>query len=357
MKGKGFDRLRSAAVMGVMGLGSLAGGGTARAAASSLPLVKTVVEGTRSGKWGTVTGVSTGGKTTAGLGNLTWGFNPAVTTTWVSSSPFCISSAALVDSATSSDDWIDAAFQVAVDGVVFRNPDGNVDMSGDVLTTDTASVSGVDVKVEMAFGVGRVGVLRVVYSFTNTTNAEVTKSIAIGGNVGSDASSTAQWSQDGDATIETTDGWYVSSDNTTVGGDTAGDPLFTLARFETGAAVIPVATSIPGTADGFPEVDNFVENYELTIPANSTRRIVLFAEMTETLTEAKANAASFTSGGALKSDGMLSGLSNTERDEVVNFILPKSSGGGGGAMEPGSLLTLSSLLALAGLRRRRKTQD
>lgn len=357
MKGKGFDRLRSAAIMGVMGLGSLAGGGTARAAATNLPLVKTIVAGTRSAKWGTGTGVSTGGKTTRGIGNLTWGFNPAVTGTWVSSSPFCISDAALVIGTASQDqdDWLDAAFQVAVDGVVFTNPDGDVDMTGDVLTTDTATVGGVDVRVEMAFGVGRLGVLRVLYSFTNTTSAQVVKSIAIGGNIGSDGSSTAQWSQDGDATIEATDGWYVSSDNTVVGGDTANDPLFTLARFETGADVIPVATSVPGTIDGMNLTDNFVETYELTIPANSTRRILLFAEMTETLTVAKANAVSFSSSSALKSAGMLAGLSNTESKEIMNFALPTSSGGGGGgggAMEPGSLL---SLLALAGLRRRRKT--
>jgi hypothetical protein len=356
MKGKGFDRLRSAAIMGVMGLGSLAGG-TARAAASSLPLTKTVVVGTRTGRWGVTASVSTGGKTTEGIGNLTWGFNPAVTGSWVSSSPFCISSAALTVANVQQDDWLDAAFQVAVDGVVFQNPDGDVDMSGDILTTDSATISGVNVKIEMAFGVGRVGVLRVLYSFTNTTNAEVVKAIAIGGNIGSDGSTTAQWSQDGDAAIEATDSWYISSDNTVVGGDTAGDPLFTLARFETGADLVPVATSIPGTADGMTYKDNFVETFDLTIPANSTRRIVLFAEMTQTLTEAKANAASFASGSALKAAGMLTGLSNTERAQIVNFTLPESSGGGGGgAMEPASLLTLSGLLALAGLRRRRKTK-
>ncbi|MGH8481658.1 MAG: hypothetical protein ACRES8_04275 [Nevskiaceae bacterium] len=352
MKGKGFDRLRGAAIMGVMGLGSLAGG-TARAAVTNLPLAGSISSGTRTARWGTFSGTNTAGQTTSGIGNLTWCLNPAVTGTYVSTSGFCFAEAELTVGTVVHGDWIDAAFAVTVDGVMFLNPDGTVDLTDNTVTTDTATVSGVDVKVEMAFSMGRIGVVRILYSFTNDTASPVTKSIAIGGNIGSDSSTTAQWSADGDATIETTDGWYISSDNTVVGGDTANDPLFTLARFEPGADVIPVATSIPGTTDGMGFTDNFVETFDLDIPANSTRRILIFGEMSHTLTEAKAAAASFNNKGAMADAGLLNGLTSTERGQIVNFNV-EGGGGGGGGMAPGSLLTLSGLLALAGLRRRRK---
>jgi hypothetical protein len=349
MKGNGFDRLRSAAIMGVMGLGSLAGG-TARAAVTNLPLALTITSGTRTYKWGTSPSTNTAGETTSGIGNLTWCRNPAVTASYVSSTGFCLAEAEMTVGTDNQSDWIDSAFGVAVDGVMFANPDGTVDLTGDTVTTDTAAVSGVDAKVEMAFSVGRPGVLRVLYSFTNDTASPVTKSIAIGGNLGSDGSTTAQWSADGDATIEATDGWYISSDNVMVGGDTGSDPIFTLARFETGADVIPVGV-VPGGGD-----DNFSEIFDLDIPANSTRRILIFAEMSQTLTEAKASAASFNTAAAMSGEGLFSGLSNTERAEVVNFNVPAKSGGGG-SLDPASLMTLGGLLALIGLRRRRKTEN
>ncbi len=356
MKGKGFDRLRGAAIMGLMGLGSLAGG-TARAAVTNLPLALTVTSGTRTFKWGTSPGTNTAGGTTSGLGNLTWCLNPAVTATYVSSTGFCMAEAEMTVAAVNHGDWIDSAFGVAVDGVLFVNPDGTVDLTNNTVTSDTATVSGVAVQVKMAFSVGRPGVIRVLYSFTNSTASAVTRSIAIGGNIGSDSNTTAQWSADGDATIETTDGWYISSDNTVVGGDTASDPLFTLARFHAGADLIPVATSIAGTLDGMGDRDNFAESFDLDIPANATRRILIFAEMNPTLTEAKDNAESFDSRSAMSSDGLLEGLTKTELAEVVNFNVESPTRGGGGVMAPGSLLTLSGLYALAALRRRRKTEN
>ncbi len=353
MKGNGFDRLRSAAIMGVMGLGSLAGG-TARAAVTNLPLALTITAGTRTYKWGTSPSTNTAGLTTSGIGNLTWCFNPAVVGSYVSSTGFCVAEGEMTVGVNNQGDWIDAAFGVAVEGVLFANPDGTVDLTRDTVTTDTAAVSGVNVKVEMAFSQGRPGVVRVLYSFTNATASPVTKSIAIGGNLGSDNNTTAQWSADGDATIEATDGWYISSDNIVVGGDTGTDPIFTLARFETGADLIPVATSIAGTTDGIGNKDDFAETFELDIPANSTRRILIFAEMSRTLTEAKASAASFSTAATMSSEGLFGGLSNTERAEVVNFDVP-AGGGGGGSLDPASLMTLSGVLALIGLRRRRKT--
>ena len=342
MKGKGFDQLRRAAMMGVVGMGGL-GGGTARAATATIPLSHSVTSAARTFGFSQV-------------GNVTGSHQLATATSVTTTIAFGIQDGAIyvptASGVSSQNDWVDAAFEVSVDGVSFLNPDGDVDLTGDVLTSDTVAINGVDVTIQYTFGIGRPGVVRALYTFTNNSASSVTKSIAVGGNVGSDGNSTAQWSSDGDATIEATDSWYISSDNTTVGGDTASDPLFTLARFGAGARVTPTASSIPGTTDSFGDMDNFIENFAVTIPAGATRRILVFGEMNSTLTEAKANAASFSSKAAMESAGLLDGLTAAQRGEIVNYDLVGGGGGGGGggAMPAGAL----ALFGLAGLLRRRK---
>jgi hypothetical protein len=98
-------------------------------------------------------------------------------------------------------------------------------------------------------------------------------------------------------------------------------------------------------------------DYTVTIPAGESRSVVVFHQMSKSITDASAIESNYESGSALSSAGLLAGLSNTERSRVVNYALPKaaeatasrssSSGGSAG-------IALMALIAALGVSRRRR---
>ena len=129
-----------------------------------------------------------------------------------------------------------------------------------------------DTTIQMAFGNTYIGSTAILYSFANNTGSARNASVSMGGNLGSDGSTNVQASSDGDAVIEMTDHWYTSSDTADGVDPVAGDdPVFTLCRYGSGGDVIPTPISMPGTSDGMAQLDNFVERYQITVPAGETR--------------------------------------------------------------------------------------
>lgn len=370
MKSKAFNKLRSTTIAGIAGAGALMGGlaGTARAATLSTPGTQVIVTTSNGHKygWGLYSESSNG----SGLGNVTWAFNPAVTTNWSSGSYFAFSDGfSQTVSGSSLNDYFDAAFQVAVNGLGFSNPDGTVDLTDNVLTTDTVTLDGVDTSIQFAF---IDNAMRALYTFTNNTGSSIAVTASIGGNLGSDGSTTPQGSANGDAVIDAADGWYVSNDNTTVPGDPSSDPNFLLCRFSAGATVTPVATSIPGTSDGMGDSDNFVEHFDFDLGAGETKRVMLIAAMSNNTSEAIAwGNANCADDDALAESGLLNGLSRAERDSIVNFEaklglsrpgLPPSNPSAGSAdgflgSMGFTMISLAGLLALRNVRVRKRKTD
>lgn len=356
-KGKGFDKLRRATVASALGLGFFGGIGTARAATVATPAAIAITTGSQRHYWGGYGSATPAG---SGLGNISWAFNPATTTAWASSSAFGIADASIQVSASAAlTDAYDAAFNMAVDGVAYANPGGQVDITDQVVTTSTVSLSGLDAHIEMAFGVSQPGVLRAMYVFHNPSSATIDAEVRIGGNLGSDSGTTMQGTSNGTKTFDQDVMWYVSNDNTTADGNPIYDPTFTLCRFGTGAAVKPTALSVPGTTDGMGYTDNFIEQFLISVPAGETRRILLFTEMNAVTADAIANAAACETRQSITDAGLLAGLTEEELLQVVNFSLAdavakKKRNNDGGALSPFTALSLAGLGMLSVLRRRKK---
>ncbi|MGD9165062.1 MAG: hypothetical protein PVF13_09920, partial [Chromatiales bacterium] len=281
---KGFERLRGVAVAGAMGLGAIAGGGSARAASTATRVDVTKIYGDKAVVWEKIgnSGVLFSSSTVATTNGLE--IKPTVLN---SISAFGISDA-LIGTATKSDatlaevsetkgDAFDMALILAVDGNMFVNPDGEVDLTDDTITSNTVEdiISGIDANVEYYFSPDRA-VVRALYSLTNTTKEDITVNVLVAGNYGSDSNTSIAASQSGDTEVDTKDKWYVTTDDT---GSGPRDAVVTTTRYGTGASVIPTNALTPGEDDA---EDHYGLRYEVTVPANSTRRVMVFHELGET---------------------------------------------------------------------------
>jgi hypothetical protein len=290
---KGFDRLRGVAAASAMGLG-LIGAGSVRAASTALPIAN-LTRG--SAIWKTIQNQSP-------LFSGTFGtiVTDAALFTSQRFSHFAGSSLtafAIADvSASGFAEAFNNALHLAVNGVLFVNPDTSVDLTGDTVSSDTLTLAGVDTEIQYYFHPVRP-VVRAMYSFKNTSSSEISTKALIAGALSSDDSTTIQeTSIDSSAPViaDDQDLWRVSNDQTNFGTNSSTDPAITLTRFGTGASVIPVSVLTLGDGSfntGGP--DNFGERYDITIAAGETARILVFAEINKTIAEATSCAVDFAS--------------------------------------------------------------
>ena len=321
---KGFDRLRGVAAASAMGLG-LMGAGSARAVSTALPIAN-LTRGTAI--WKTIQNQSPLFSGT--LGTIVT--DPTLPTS-LRFSHFASSSLTAFAIADVSASGFTQAFNnvlhLAVNGELFVNPDANVDLTsestGDTITSDSRTLAGLDTEIQYFFHPTRP-VVRAMYSFENTSTAEISIKALIAGALSSDFTTTIQATSTADTDLntpvldDTLDLWRVSNDQTNIGTNSSTDPAITLTRFGTGASVIPVSVlklgdSSPNTGDP----DNFGERYDLTIAAGETARILVFAEINKTIDEATSCAVDFASLDAASKADMLTGLLVEEVNEVVNY--------------------------------------
>ena len=319
---KGFDRLRGVAAAGAMGLG-LIGAGSVRAASTTLPITK-LTRGTAT--W----------KTIQNLSPLFSGtFSTIVTDTALAtslrfshfeSSP--LTAFAIADvSASGFSEAFNNVLHLAVNGVLFVNPDTSVDLNlaGDTVTSDTLTLAGVETTIQYYFHPTRP-VVRAMYSFKNTSTAEISIKALIAGALSSDLTTTIQATSTADTINnipvldEALDLWRVSNDQTSFGTDSSTDPAITLTRFGTGASVIPFSVLTLGDGSfNTGDPDNFGERYDITIAAGETARILVFAEINKTIDEATSCAVDFASLDAAVTAGMVDDLTILELSEIVNY--------------------------------------
>ncbi len=317
---KGFDRLRGLAAASAMGLG-LIGAGSARAASTALPIAN-LTRGTAI--WKTIQNQSP---------LFSGTFGTIVTDTTLSTSlrfshfaGSSLTAFAIADvNASGFSEAFNNVLHLAVNGVLFVNPDLNVDLTGDTVSSDTLTLAGVETEIQYYFHPTRP-VVRAMYSFENTSTAEISIKALIAGALSSDLTTTIQATSTADTINsipvldDTLDLWRVSNDQTSLDTDSLTDPAITLTRFGTGASVIPVSVLTLGDGSfntGGP--DNFGERYDLTIAAGETARILVFVEINKTIEEAKNCAVDFASLDAASKADMLTGLLVEEVNEVVNY--------------------------------------
>ena len=317
---KGFDRLRGVAAASAMGLG-LMGAGSLRAASTALPIAN-LTRGTAI--WKTIKNQSQLFSGT--LGTIVTDTALATSLRFSHSAGSSYTAFAIADvSASGFAEAFNNALHLAVNGVLFVNPDSIVDLTGDTVSSDTQTLAGVETKIQYYFHPVRP-VVRAMYSFENTSSSDISIKALVAGALSSDLTTTIQATSTADTINnipvldDTIDLWRVSNDQTNIGTDSSTDPAITLTRFGTGASVIPVSVLTLGdNSFNKGDPDNFGERYDITITAGETARILVFAEINKTIDEATSCAVDFASLDAAFTAGMLTGLSFTEVNEVVNY--------------------------------------
>jgi len=308
----GFGRLRGLLAVATVGSARLLAGSVARA--TEVTLLYDVTTG--NAKW-------------SAIGNLTtYGFpsSTSVTTTngvhfSVSTPAFGIGDGTLYADTHTHGDALDNGLVLAVDGNLFLNPDGTVDLAidldGRTLTSDLVSdiVPGVNARVQYRF-YGERPTVRAMYVLANTTGEAKTVDVGVFSDFGADANTTVRMTSDDDTTVEITDTWYIVDDND------HGDPRVTLASHGTGAAVVPFHALTPGALSKTTALSGF--RYHVTIPPGEKVRIVVFMELSDpdvAIDGAVATAADFESLAAVRAAGLVDDLSEDGIEEIVNYAL------------------------------------
>ena len=319
---KGFDRLRGVAAASAMGLGIL-GGGSARAATATFGISGISIT-TAGVKW---QNINTGPVLASGQSSLITGSGISFPSTSVSG--IIINNASLTSGIDNAfDRTLFMATLQSGTTKLFDNPDGTVDLTGNTLTSDlqTNFLTGIDAQIEYYFHPLRP-VVRALYSFENTTNTDITFQVYVGGNLQSGNATNIQSTSDDDTDVEASDLWIISS-NRSPGTDpttgTSDTPVITISRFGTGSVEPKNGVQLANGAGTFGHL------YDVTVPADSTRRILVFAELNSSIDDAKTAAADFETLEAAELAGLLTGfISNSIRfDEIVNYTEDTSDDGG-----------------------------
>ena len=329
---KGFDRLRGVAAASAMGLG-LIGAGSVRAVSTALPIAN-LTRGTAIWKTiqnhpllfsATFTSIASRILTDSALPSSV-AFSYSINTSSTPTSPaFAIADV----SASGFAEAFDNALHLAVNGELFVNPDANVDLisdlTGDTITSGRQPLAGLDTEIQYHFHPTRP-VIRAMYSFENTSTSDISIKALVAGALSSDFTTTIQATSTADTVLntpvpdETLDLWRVSNDQTNIGTDSSTNPAITLTRFGTGASVTPISVlKLGDNAFNTGAADNFGERYDLTIAAGETARILVFAEINKTISEATSCAVDFASLDAAVAAGMLDDLTILELGQIVNY--------------------------------------
>lgn len=325
---RGFNRLKGLAAAGTMGLGLLAAG-SARAVTISTRPSTLAVRATFDLSFSS--GATTFTASNIGLQNSVMQ-DQSITTT----GGFAITSGAaafgIADAGTtSSTDYYDGGLAFAVGNVLFVNPDNTVDLTANVLTTDTVVdiVPGLNAQIQYHFDPLRP-VFAGLFSVTNTSASPIATTLMVMGNYGSDIDTTVQATSNGNLIVDDSDLWVVTDDRTLVNVNSDGsDPTATIATHGTGAPVLPKTVITLGQPAGGTSArkDNYGYRYNVTIPAGATVRVLLFNEMSNTVPEAVASAPDFESLEAIDTAGLVPGFTAQQRSEIINYFVDDDGDG------------------------------
>lgn len=217
-------------------------------------------------------------------------------------------------------DAVDNGLLLFVNNQIFVAP-GSVDITGSTLTTGTVNLSGLDVSVQF-YADQTQPVLRTVVTFTNPTNAPISVPISWATNVGSNTATTVQATSSGDTSFSIGDRWIITDDT-----PTGGDPANTFVLFGPGSPTVGLS-SVSQTVYDFSitaGTEGILANYDITIPAHSTRSLLFFNGINPSSSDAQSFSSTYDSVSALESSTLLTGLSDEQRAQVLNWrFIPRA---------------------------------
>jgi Ca2+-binding RTX toxin-like protein len=217
-------------------------------------------------------------------------------------------------------DAFDNGLLLFVNDQIFVAPNF-VDLTGSTLTTGAVVMSGLNTSVQF-YADQNQPVLRTMVTFTNPTNVPISVPVTWATNVGSDADTTIQASSNGDTNFTIADRWVITDD-----APVGGDPANTFVLFGPGSPTVALS-SVSQTVYDFSvkaSTAGILANYSVTIPAQSTRSLLFFNGINPTSSEAQAFASTYDSISAIESTSLLTGLSDEQRAEVLNWrFIPRA---------------------------------
>jgi FG-GAP-like repeat/FG-GAP repeat len=232
-------------------------------------------------------------------------------------------------------DAYDGAFVFRINGTVFQDPTGTVDLTGTTLNSNVRTISGIDVQVQYFF-VPSAPVVRALLTLKNTGGTAQTASVVWENDLGSDGATTRNATSDGDTTLELTDRWLVTDGQAT-------DPTLTWVFSGPGqiAAHPSQFIRVPGELQAG-SVDKLSTKYDLLIAAGGTRRLMFFGELSDNVASAITAAPTFDSNATVRAGGFLAGLTAQQLGQIANWNLgPDTVAVGTG---PGTLPLVSAAI-------------
>ena len=222
---------------------------------------------------------------------------------------------------TGQDDAFDQGMTLWVNDDIYVAPPGPT-VTPSLVATDPVTMSGLNVSVEY-YALTSSPTLRMQGIFQNPSAKPETVKVTLATNLGSDSGTTIVGTSSGDTVFTTADRWIVTDD----GSDNSGsDP--TVTHFLSGAGGLQ-PSNVSNTVFSDSGNQGVLADYQLTVPAFSTRRLLFFAQLNPTKAEGLANATTFANSLNGASEA-LTGISETEQGQIVNFDL--NGGDDGGAL-------------------------
>ncbi|RNM16271.1 hypothetical protein [Nocardioides pocheonensis] len=183
-----------------------------------------------------------------------------------------------------------------------------------VLTSGPSSLGGLNTTVEYR-ALPNQQVLRSMVTLSNPGTTSMTIPFTVATNFGSDSGTTVIATSSGDAAVSTADRWLVTADNAV----TPGDAVNTSVLAGPGAVAAPPASTSQVVFD-CADRDGIQATYNVTIPAGGSRALMFLNELSGTNAAATTGAARFNTNPAA-TDELLTGLSDAQRDSIVNWRL------------------------------------
>ena len=214
----------------------------------------------------------------------------------------------------------DGFHMLAVDGAPFANAAGDIAIDGTTMTSDTATTSGLEVRLLYFFHPSDP-VVRTLALFRNPSAADIAATVRYGGDLGSDAETAVQATASGDLSISEADRWTITDDD-----PLTGDPANTIVFYGPGSPeTAPTSITTPTAVIMGPQPetdlisDNIVANFDITVPAGDAVSLMWFGQVNGSSTGAIAEVERYNSMYSLYMNDYLTGLSAKDLATVANW--------------------------------------
>jgi len=222
----------------------------------------------------------------------------------------------------SQSDAFDGGLVLEVDGSTFQDSDSTAELAGQTLMTQD-SFGGLEV-IREDTAMTSSPTLRTLTTFDNVSSEDISATVVWSSNLGSDDDEEVRGSSDGNSSYDLSDGWVVSDDDTS-----DNDPALTFVLFGGGAPQVTTDSIVDGDTFG---TGCFSVDFEITIPAESSRSLMFFTEMNQTTADALNAGPSFDSIEA--TSDLLGGLSSADLLGILNWSFDSDGDGEPDSTDP-----------------------